>query len=888
MTHPAITLLTTLFEPSDLLLFRPVETWTEGGRKRSRVDHKNICYRPARVVTIERTLQRLELAADEQRTNLFFGVCPRFGDKGRFDLAWQIRTVRCLWADIDNCTIEQAVERCRSRGLPKPTAIVNSGNGAHVYWRLDQPFLIDDVENPPAVECEWTAGPDGRKRARRYVLDGNDRIYTDQRHHITKLSPKSLRIQDQLAGIAEAVGGDHTTDLTRLLRLPGTWNRKDQRNGKEPVLATLVDCDKNRRCSLEAFAQFTKPCAASQRESMIAAMPLPKVRNVSARKSDKLAELVAACTIAPPGTRSQADFALCCFAIRGGVSKEEVWAQVRSIGKFAEQGARYFELTWSSAEYDVRTALCDKLQKTLPTASRSMYANEPDGEFEFGQYDTADQTPRITIAPRFTPVAETMGLITNQLLETRECYTRQGQLVVIRNEAIRPILSPVELTGLLSQHVEFYYVGDNGGEFKPLTSAYSGTWLNNAVQRERLPEVKLFSHGPIYSDDWRLLKPGYDRATGYYYAGPEIKPVEGTKHLDTLLGDFCWKEPGDRTNYIGILLTGLLVSRFIGSKPAALFNGNQAELGKSTLTQILAILRDGQQVDTATFNSNDEEFEKRLGTIVKNGATTIVIDNAKTRGRNGQIDSACLERSITDPILSFRMLGFSKEIRTENSHLFCITANSPEVSRDLITRCVVVNLHHEGDPKLRSFRIQDPEEYAQTHRLQLLGELVHMVERWKSAGMPLSDVKTRFNKKGWGNVVGGILEANGEPDFMINADEAASDLDSTRREFHELVEVMARHPQGNWTASELTNLACDQFLLQAELGEGTPRSKTTRMGKLASRFIHERFPLDDEEHAVFTRSRDGQYNRYQIYRISSRENLSDLLERLKQTSGDLF
>lgn len=142
-----------------------------------------------------------------------------------------------------------------------------------------------------------------------------------------------------------------------------------------------------------------------------------------------------------------------------------------------------------------------------------------------------------------------------------------------------------------------------------------------------------------------------------------------------------------------------------------MFNGNQPELGKSVLAQVLAILRDGQPVETATYNANDEEFEKRLGAIVRRGLTTIIIDNAKARGRNPRIDSACLERSITDPILSFRLLGFSQEIRAENSHLFCITANTPDVSRDLITRCVVINLYHEGEPRRRTFVIADPEGY---------------------------------------------------------------------------------------------------------------------------------------------------------------------------------
>jgi hypothetical protein len=197
-----------------------------------------------------------------------------------------------------------------------------------------------------------------------------------------------------------------------------------------------------------------------------------------------------------------------------------------------------------------------------------------------------------------------------------------------------------------------------------------------------------------------------------------------------------------------MLLTTLLVPRFIGSKPAVLFNGNQPELGKSILAQILAILRDGHPVETASYNPNDEEFEKRLGSIVRRGATTIIIDNAKGRAREPRIESACLERSITDPILSYRLLGFSQDIRAENSHIFCITANSANVSRDLVTRSVVVNLHHEGNPERRSFSIADPEGYAQEHR-ELLGELIGMVERGKS-GPPLAGIDSRFNKRGWG------------------------------------------------------------------------------------------------------------------------------------------
>ena len=359
----AVTFLGALFAESDTILFRPIETWVESGRKRSRVDFKNTYYWPAKGENLRLLLLSHFAMAARNRLNLFIGVCPRRGGNGRYDLAWQIRTVRALWADIDHISVEEALDRIARSKLPEPSIVVNSGNGVHIYWLLDEPYVIDDAGDPPPVEIEWVETPDGRSMPRKYIKEDGERVYLEQRSHATRLSPKAMHIQDVLAGVAQACGGDHTIDLSRLLRLPGTYNRKDERNGKEPIPTVLVTCDPTKRYPLSVFEPLAKPAPETERAKHIAAMPLPRIRKATAAKSDKLAELIAASAIAAVGGRSEADFNICCFAIRNGIDKEEVWPQVEAVGKFSEQGRRYFDLTWESAEGEVRGEVFAKMQK---------------------------------------------------------------------------------------------------------------------------------------------------------------------------------------------------------------------------------------------------------------------------------------------------------------------------------------------------------------------------------------------------------------------------------------------------------------------------------------------------------------------------------------------
>ncbi|HVY61395.1 MAG TPA: hypothetical protein VHF22_07060, partial [Planctomycetota bacterium] len=113
------------------------------------------------------------------------------------------------WSDAPSEVRKAAMERALAAirgGVADPaSAFVNSGRGWHAYWLFNEPVARGDLP----------------------LLKGVNRA------------------------IAERVGGDHAIDLARVLRMPGTNNRKDPDN---PIPCRLAHFVENRRYDFHAFA----------------------------------------------------------------------------------------------------------------------------------------------------------------------------------------------------------------------------------------------------------------------------------------------------------------------------------------------------------------------------------------------------------------------------------------------------------------------------------------------------------------------------------------------------------------------------------------------------------------------------------------------------------
>lgn len=125
---------------------------------------------------------------DKPGWSVYFGVATRSGQPGTVANCQELPAV---WIDVDGA---KPVDLVQGAYLP-PSLIVDSGNGIHAYWLLNEPFEISealDNDGHPAV----------------LVMQGLARIFAADRS---------------------------VADLARIMRLPGTTNSK-----REPVTCTVL------------------------------------------------------------------------------------------------------------------------------------------------------------------------------------------------------------------------------------------------------------------------------------------------------------------------------------------------------------------------------------------------------------------------------------------------------------------------------------------------------------------------------------------------------------------------------------------------------------------------------------------------------------------------
>lgn len=125
--YEALLFLETIFSAEDIIELRPLP-----GAGHSQW---------VTLATVQEALEKLAVVFNDEarKTHAYFGANPR--KKAGGSTLDGVLYARCLFADFDGGTsVEQARIRITDANLPAPTAIVETGNGCHAWWRLNEPI----------------------------------------------------------------------------------------------------------------------------------------------------------------------------------------------------------------------------------------------------------------------------------------------------------------------------------------------------------------------------------------------------------------------------------------------------------------------------------------------------------------------------------------------------------------------------------------------------------------------------------------------------------------------------------------------------------------------------------------------------------------------------
>lgn len=374
--HDALKFLNFMYDEGDLITFRPIFNWYDNGERKGKV-----------VLPQWRTFSREEMAeefpkyyefCEKEKTNAFFGVCPRFGrreEKTSYEKRWQIRKANFFWLDVDYLTPEEAVERIEKAGVPEPSVIVSTGNGVHLYWRLEESLKFAQ-EDPPVLRSV-------------YINNKLNVSYKDENDHpnyfvnngvklqgtpVPDVCEHALMVEDINCGLGKLLDGDNTNDVSRILRLPGTTNFKDTRDPKPCKIYAFS----GKKYSIEDFDFALEVSPSRIRREATAKMVLPdpditaKQLGANTKRGKKLQTFLDDLRVVGEGDRSDVDWKLMCWVVEEGIDPEYIWTLVHDLSKFGVRGRQYFDTTLANAQIAAKQKRWDAAQERNDKAEAEM------------------------------------------------------------------------------------------------------------------------------------------------------------------------------------------------------------------------------------------------------------------------------------------------------------------------------------------------------------------------------------------------------------------------------------------------------------------------------------------------------------------------------------
>lgn len=399
----------------------------------------------------------------------------------------------------------------------------------------------------------------------------------------------------------------------------------------------------------------------------------------------------------------------------------------------------------------------------------------------------------------------------------------------------------------LSERFEVYGK-DSAGDWhaKTLPLQTCNYILAKSPENWPFPPIERIIRAPVYGTNRTLaLSSGYHESVQAWLELDALKlevPQSPTSTdveealliIEDSLSDFPFQDAASYANTIALLLLPFVRLLINGPTPLHLISAPVQGTGKSMLAELIALIATGQPANVLTEGGDDAEWRKKITATLMRSPTCIVLDNI-----NRKLDSGALASVLTSRVIEDRMLGTSKTLQIQNDAVWIGTANNPSMTGEIARRVIWIRLNPNTETPWNrdGFRHDPLLPWARENRQVLLRACLTLIQNWIAQGSkPGKTILGSFEE--WAKTMSGILEAACVADFMENAKTLYDVVNEEAVEWREFVEKWHdRHKMEPVRAADLYKIALEHGYFEESLGDGTERSRTTKMGLILKKNV---------------------------------------------------
>jgi hypothetical protein len=730
---------------------------------------------------------------------------PPTGQRGGDDLSFYLPG---LWADIDIAgpghktknilppDVDAAIAIVNMSGLPEPSHWIHSGGGLYPWWLLTDAAQITDLEGFRNLSASW---------------------------------------QQALAAGAAKLGyhyGSGVGDLSRVLRIPGTLNRKA--GMEKPCTALTQDGNGNSGYAWSGPRYTLDELIAAA----VAVAPEPEAPKPAVVKTGSGLQ----------GEKPGEEFNR--TASWHDILEPHGWSWVRKMGD--SWYLRRPGKTHGTHSASLRTStdcLYVFSEEAFPFEVNKPYSKfgalavlEHGGDFSaaakflasrgYGATRTpmvaASPVPTASVAPRAAvmeaPTPEqpmdqgppTQEVTRNMLVAnddrwlvwqnlTKELVSRwdkdrlfnYGNVICERDGlTMRPATKDV-LDGITAETCQVVNLKTNAKGQESYVKALIESRILGMVMAfpKEFSKLDKLSQIPFLRPDGTICStPGYDEPThSFLELDPELQgidiPEAPTREqvasarsflLDDLLGDFPLHTEADKANALATLITPF-VRDLIPTSPLAVIDAKEAGSGKNLLADVISILTTGKAAQTLPYTTEAEEQRKVITSAFRSGSAMLLFDEAHV------IEGAAFARALTSHSYQDRVLGASDLAEFPNNRTWVSLGNQVQIKGDMGRRVYRVRLEYPGArPESREasdFKHPDLRQWTMDNRRELVRACLTLVRAWFALGKPVAPLPFRMGSfEKWQEILAGVLWVAGVEGFLVNVPQWRSESDFERQD----------------------------------------------------------------------------------------------------------